>query len=248
MPCKCILRSLSSPGLIAIQQDINMTVNQVMKRLKSMRNPNAIAGMARYGIVAAKSYGISAVPLRSLAKEIGTDHELALKLFDSGILDARLLAALIDDPKLVTRSQMEYWVRHLENWADCDTCCGVLFDKTPYAYDKAFQWSRRRSEVAKRAGFSLMAALAVHDKAAPDEKLAEFLPVIQRESTDDRNLVKKAVNWSLRQIGKRSRYLNRLAIATGEEIQQLDSRAARWIASDALRELRGEKVQARLRR
>ncbi|MFH1892429.1 MAG: DNA alkylation repair protein [Candidatus Zixiibacteriota bacterium] len=224
-----------------------MKYTEVLKRLKSMANPDALEGMARYGITATKSNGVSAPKLRTLAKEIGKNHELALKLFGAGILDARLLAALIDDPKLVTRSQMESWVKQLENWGDCDCCCSVLFDKTPYAYDKAFQWSKRKAEVVKRAGFSLMAALAVHDKKAPDEKLAQFLPVIKRESIDERNLVKKGVNWALRQIGKRNKNLNRLAIEVGEEIRLIDSRSARWIASDALRELKSEQVQARLK-
>ncbi len=183
-----------------------------------------------------------------IAREIGHDHALALELWESGVLEARCVAALIDDPKLVTEEQMERWVRDFDNWAVCDNCCGRLFDKTPFAYRKALEWSCREEEYVKRAAFSLMAVLAVHDKQASDSKFLRLLPVIKRGSTDERNFVKKAVNWALRQIGKRNLSLNKAAIKTAQEIQGIDSRSARWIAADALRELRGEAVQERLRR
>ena len=163
-------------------------------------------------------------------------------------MDARLLATLIDDPDKVTPRQMERWAKDFDSWAVCDAACGCLFDRTAYAWRKAVQWTGRREEYVKRAGFVLMATLAVHDKKAPDERFEMFLPLTIQHATDERNFVKKAVNWALRQIGKRNTHLNKLAVQTAGDIRQIDSRAARWIASDALRELTSEKVQARLTR
>lgn len=203
--------------------------------------------MARFGITAENVLGISTPVLQRMAREIGRDHALALELWKSGVFEARCVAALIDDPRLVTEEQMEWWARDFDNWAVCDNCCGRLFDKTPWAYRQASKWSRREEEYVKRAAFSLMAALAVHDKQAGDAKFLKFLPPIQRESSDERNFVKKAVNWALRQIGKRNAVLNKAAIKTAQEIRKIDSPSARWIAADALRELRSDAVQNRLR-
>jgi 3-methyladenine DNA glycosylase AlkD len=219
---------------------------QILERLQSLANPQNVAGMRRYGISTHNALGISIYTLRLLAKEIGKDHALALELWDSGIHEARILACNIDDPKFVTEDQMERWAADFNSWDVCDQVCSSLFDQTPFAYSKAHQWSERQEEFVKRAGFVLMAALAVHDKKAPDERFEAFFPIILREATDGRNFVKKAVNWALRQIGKRNQRLNELAIQTGHEIQQIDSPAARWIAADALRELSSEKVQKRL--
>lgn len=224
-----------------------MKYREVIRRLKSLANPDNVAGMARYGINPVNTLGVSAVPLRQMAREIGKDHRLAAQLWASGIREARILAGLIDDPGLVTQEQMENWVAEIDSWDICDGTCSNLFDKTAFAYRKAVEWSRRREEFVKRAGFVLMAVLAVHDKKAPDKAFEKFLPIIQREAADDRNFVKKAVNWALRSIGKRNANLNKAAVATAEEIRQMDSRAARWIAADALRELTGEQVQQRLR-
>jgi 3-methyladenine DNA glycosylase AlkD len=161
--------------------------------------------MARFGIETSNALGISVSKLRKLAREIGPSHALAQELWESGIHEARGLAALIDEPKKVTEHQMERWVRAIDSWDICDGCCGNLFDKTPFAYRKAVEWSRREEEeYVKRAGFALMAWLAVHDKKASDAKFLRFLPIIRRESTDERNFVRKAVNWALRQTGKRS--------------------------------------------
>ncbi len=154
---------------------------------------------------------------------------------------------MIDGPELVTEAQAERWVRDFDNWATCDSCCLYLFAYVPFAWRKVFGWSRREREFEKRAAFSLVACLTVHDKAAPDERFLKFLPVIKREARDDRNFVRKAVNWALRQIGKRNRKLNRAAIRTAREIQKLGTPSARWIAADALRELTGAAVQRRLR-
>jgi 3-methyladenine DNA glycosylase AlkD len=223
--------------------------NAILKRLRSLANPRNVEGMARFGISTCKeALGIPTPMLQKIAREIGRDHALALELWKSGVFEARCVAALIDDPTLVTEEQMERWVMDFDNWAVCDNCCGRLFDKTSMAYPKALEWSRREEEYVKRAAFSLMAALAVHDKEARIAKFLKFLAPIQRESTDERNFVKKAVNWALRQIGKRNLALNKAAIKTALEIRKSDSPSARWIAADALRELRSEAVQKRLQK
>ena len=200
----------------------------------------------RFGINAGNAIGLTMPEQKRFAKRLGRDHELALLLWNTNIHEAKTIAALIDDPKQVTEAQMEKWVKDFDSWDICDGCCGYLFDKTPFAYEKAVEWSKRKEEYVKRAGFVLMASLAVHDKTAGDRRFEEFLPIIRREATDDRNFVKKAVNWALRQIGKRDRRLNRLALKTAMEIKKLDSRDARWIASDAIRELTSRAVLKRL--
>jgi 3-methyladenine DNA glycosylase AlkD len=223
-----------------------MKCEEVLERLSALANPENVAGMARYGINPQNTLGISVPTLRKLAKEIGRDHALAQELWASGVHEARSLAALIDDPRQVTEEQMERWVADFDSWDVCDGCCGDLFDKTPFAHRKAVEWAGRDEEFVKRAGFALMAWLAVHDKKAPDEAFLAFLPVIARESGDGRNFVKKAVNWALRGIGKRNAALNAMAIQTAQEIQSMGSRPGRWIASDALRELTSDKVRERL--
>ena len=231
---------------------VRMTVAEIVKKLESLGSPENVAGMQRYGIVTAKSFGITAPVLKQFAKELKKEakdrHALAHELWDTGIYDARAVAYFIDDPKRVTLDQMDRWVRDFDNWATVDGTCGHLFCRTPFAYEKAFEWAEAEAEFIKRAGFSLMAYLVVHDKKADDSKLAAFLPVIERHSDDDRNFVRKAVNWALRTIGKRNVELNRAAINTAERIKQLDSKSARWIASDALRELKSDKVLERLRK
>ncbi len=203
--------------------------------------------MGRYGINVENAYGVSIPALRKMAKEIGKNHDLALELWDTGVHEARLLAGFISDYKNITEKQMESWVSEFDSWDICDQVCSNLFDKTEFAYDKAVEWSARKEEFVKRAGFVLMAALSVHDKKAKDNVFIKFLPIIRRESTDERNFVKKAVNWALRQIGKRNSSLNKKAIKVGEEILKFDSKTAKWIARDALKELKSEKVQERLR-
>jgi 3-methyladenine DNA glycosylase AlkD len=225
-----------------------MQLEQVLKKLKSFSNPKAVAGMARFGINPENTYGISVPTLRKMAKEIGRNHLLAQQLWDSGIHEARILASMIDESEKVTAGQMENWVKDFDSWDVCDQCCGNLFDKTRFAYSKALQWSKRKEEFVKRAGFALMAWLAVHDKMAKDEAFLKFLPAIKSASTDERNFVTKAVNWALRQIGKRNRALNKAAIQAAKAIQQIDSRAAKWIAADALRELASAKVKTKRRK
>jgi 3-methyladenine DNA glycosylase AlkD len=227
-----------------------MTVAEILRKLESLGSPENVAGMKRYAIVAPSVFGISAPVLKQLARDIKKQahdrHVLAQQLWDTGNYEARVIAFLIDDPRRVTPEQMENWAADFDNWATVDGTCSYLFCRTPYAYAKAFEWADRDEEFVKRAAFSLIAYLTVHDKKAEDEKLAAFLPVIEAHSDDERNFVKKAVNWALRQIGKRSMYLNKLAIDTGERIKAQNSKPARWIASDALRELRSEAVLARI--
>jgi len=219
----------------------------LIKKLKSLSNPEAVAGMARFGINPKNTYGVSIPVLRKMAKQIGQNHLLAQRLWISGIHEARILAGMIDPPEEVTEKQMERWVRDFDSWDVCDQVCSNLFDRTKFAHKKAMDWSKRGEAFVKRAGFVLMAALAVHDKEAGDKEFLKFLPIIKREARDERNFVKKGVNWALRQIGKRNLPLNRMAIKTAKEIQGIDSRAAKWIASDAIRELTSEAVRKRLR-
>ncbi len=224
-----------------------VSVDDVMKRLESLSNPDGREGMARFGINTDKAFCISMPEIRKLAKDLNKDHGLALELWDTGYHEAQILAALIDDPRLVTESQMDKWTVAFDSWDVCDQCCMNLFDKTEYSYGKALAWSRDEREFVKRAGFTMMASLAVHDKKAPDTIFELFFPFILKESTDGRNFVKKAVNWALRQIGKRNVELNKKAIAVAKEMQKLDSKSARWIAADALRELESPAVQERLK-
>ena len=223
-----------------------MDVNEVVKELRSMESPSDREGQKRFGINVDNALGISVVALRKLARRIGKDHSLALKLWRTGIHEARILAAMVDDPVAVTERQMESWAKAFDSWDVVDGCCGELFDKTPFAYDKAVEWTRREEEFVKRAGFSMMATLAVHDKKARDLPFENFLKVIGEQCDDDRNFVRKAANWALRQIGKRNPRLNKLAIKRAKQIQSIDSRATRWIANDALRELQSEAVQKKL--
>jgi len=230
-------------------KDRLMDCEEILKQLKSLSNPDAIAGMARFGINPTNTYGVSIPVLRKMAKQIGKNHLLAQQLWtSSGIHDARILAGMIDIPEKVTETQLERWVKDFDSWDVCDQCCSNLFDKTKFAHKKAIEWSKRREEFVKRAGFVLMATLAVHDKEADHQKFLRFLPVIKREATDERNFVKKAVDWALRQIGKRNSALNKIAVQTAKEIQKIDSESTRWIASDALRELTSEAVRKKLDR
>jgi 3-methyladenine DNA glycosylase AlkD len=225
-----------------------MTCNQVLRTLESQADPAAVLGMARFGITAAKAFGWSTPALKKLAREIGKDHALAERLWSTGILEARYLAGLVAERQRVTERLMEDWVKDFDSWAVCDGTCLNLFRYTPFAYRKCGEWSARREEFVKRAAFALMACLAVSDKAASNQTFLRLLPVIKREAGDERNYVRKAVNWALRQIGKRNRQLNRAAIEVAQQVHELDSPGARWIASDALRELRSPAVQRRLKK
>ena len=229
----------------------------VMDELTGKASESSRAGMARYGINVAHAFGVSVPELRRMAKALGTDHDLALALWDTGNHEARLLAGMVDDPAAVTEAQMEEWAAGFD-WGDvCDQVTSNLFDRTPFAYDKVRAWSAAEDEWVKRAAFATAAALAVHDKAAPDERFLAILELVRREAGDGRNFVKKAVNWALRNIGKRNAALHTAAIdaaaailAAAEALAAADrrdpaARSARWVARDALRELRSDKVLRR---
>jgi 3-methyladenine DNA glycosylase AlkD len=234
-----------------------MQYDGILKKLKSLSRARALEGMAKYGITPEKTYGVSIPDLRKVAKEIGKDHELAQQLWELNIRETRILASMIDDPVLVTEKQMDNWVKEFDYWEICDQVCQNLFIYTKFAYQKAIGWSKKDEEFVKRAGFALfvkragfalMASLAFKDKKAKDEQFEKFFPIIKREATDNRNFVKKAVNWALRQIGKRNLDLNRKAIETAREIQKIDSKSAKWIAQDAIKELTSEAIQERLKK
>jgi 3-methyladenine DNA glycosylase AlkD len=220
----------------------------VVRTLDRLGDRSRLEGMARFGIDTTRAVGVTVAELRRLARDLGHDHELAAALWASGVHEGRLLASLVDEPAMVSEAQMEAWVAHLDSWDVCDGVCGNLFDRTPFALDKAVEWSTREPDFQKRAAFALMASAAVHRKDLPDAAFASLLPVIRAQAIDERNYVKKAVSWALRQIGKRSSGLNSQAVRTAERIERIDSPAARWVARDALRELRSDAVQARLRK
>jgi 3-methyladenine DNA glycosylase AlkD len=218
----------------------------ILAQLNAKADPTNLEGMARYGMTVEKRLGVSVPEMRRIAKAAGKDHAAALELWETGIAEARIVASLIAVPEKLTEEQMEGWVKDFDSWDVCDQVCMNLFDKSPLARRKIVEWSTREEEYVKRAAFALLAAVAAHDRRMTDDELIAFLPVIERGATDERNFVKKAVNWALRTIGKRDLTLNEAAIRAAKEIQRLDSRAARWIAADALRELQSEKIQRRL--
>jgi len=219
----------------------------VLCELKELADPKVREKMAYFGVQAPKAYGISAPVLHGLAKQIGKNHPLAQELWTTGIHEAKILAALIGESEKVSSAEMERWVRDFDSWDVVDTACCYLYAHAKPAWSKAAAWSRGRDEFVKRASFSLVAYLSYKDKTAPDARFLRFLRVIEREAHDERNFVKKAVNWALRNIGKRNVWLNREAIRAAERIRRQDSSAARWIAADALRELKSNAVQRRLR-
>jgi 3-methyladenine DNA glycosylase AlkD len=224
------------------------TSRKVLQDLRALADPKVRAKMEYFGVRVKKAHGISTPQLHRLARQIGKNHRLASQLWRSGIHEAKILAALIGEPSKVRPAQMDRWARDCYSWDEVDaTCCYLFVFATP-AWRKAIEWSSRKKEFVKRSAFSLMAYLAYRDKTSADAKFVRLLGIIRRESKDDRHFVKKAVNWALRNIGKRNIALNRAAIRTAKQIRALDSRAARWIAADALRELTGKAVQQKLRR
>ena len=217
-----------------------------MRELRALGRPDQLEGMARFGIVGEGRLGAAIPALRTLARKIGRNHSLAERLWETRIPDAMILAAFIGEPERLTSRQMDRWVKTLMSWDVCDQVCSNLFDRSPHAWRKIEAWTGRKEEFVKRAGFVLIASLAVHDREAADSRFIALLPLIRRGATDERNYVRKGVNWALRHIGKRNTRLHRAAIAEGERIARIDSRAARWIAADALRELRSAPVRSRL--
>lgn len=224
-----------------------MNSNQIISDLKKLKNLSNIEGMARFGIDPNSALGISIPHLRKTAREIGKNHKLALDLWNSGIHEVRILATMIDEPEKVTKSQMDKWVKDFNSWDLCDQCCNNLFGKTPFAIEKSFQWVEREEEFVRRAGFVLMAVLSVHNNEMNDEQFIAYFSIIERYSVDERNFVKKAVNWALRQIGKRNINLNKEATNVCNRLLESNTKSAKWIANDALRELTSEKVLGRLK-
>lgn len=231
------------------------SAEEILERLKGAANPDNVAGMARYGISSVNALGVSMPLLRGVAKELRPErkahpedaHALAGELWASGVHEARILAALVDVPALVTLQQAEEWASELDSWDVCDQLCSNLLDKVPFAADLPHRWSSAPEEFVKRAGFVVATQLAVHDKQAPDEMFLGFLELVEREATDDRTYVRKAVNWALRQIGKRNRDLHAAAVEVAGRLRDSGSKAARWVASDALRELNDPATVARIR-
>lgn len=240
--------SSSIPRKVSDRRTETWTCKHAIAELRRLGEKRNVDGMARFGIVAKNVCGVSKPKLDILARRVGKDHKLALELWDSGIHDARILAGMIDDAKLVTAVQMNRWVRDFDNWDVCDGTCCHLFAFAAPAWECAIAWTKRKPEFEKRAGFALLAYLAYRDKKAKDSSYKRILPILLREAHDDRNFVRKAVNWTLRNIGKRNLSLNRAAIRTAERMRKMESRSARWIAADALRELKSDVVRARLLR
>ncbi len=224
-----------------------LTYNDIIQKLKENADVSAISGMAKVGITPDRDYGVKIPVLRSIAKEAGYNSKLAKKLWKNDTRETRILACMIEDPKLITEEQMEVWVKEFDYWEICDQCCMNLFRKTQFAYQKCYDWTKREEEYVKRAGFAIMAFITAFDKNADEDELIKFLQIIKREANDERNMVKKAVNWALRQIGKRNLYLNEKVLKTAYEINVFESKSAKWIASDAIRELTSEVVQKRLK-
>jgi 3-methyladenine DNA glycosylase AlkD len=224
------------------------TVDEVMEQLQSKAKPGNVEGMARFAIVGDKRIGVSVPDMRKIAKETGKDHQLALDLWDTGVPEGMIVAGMIAEPDKLTEQQMESWVVEIDSWDVCDQVCMNLFENSPLAEEKIFDWSKREEEFVKRTAYALIACLAWHDKGASDEEFIKYFPVIKAGATDDRNFVKKAVNWALRNIGKRSLALNKSALEVAYQIREIDAKSARWIASDAIRELESEKIQERLKK
>jgi len=219
---------------------------EVLETLNSLAKPENLEGMARFGIAGDKRLGISMPELRKLGRSIGKDHEMALRLWATGIQEAMILAALLDDPLKVTEEQADSWVMDIHSWDVCDQLCMNLFDRTGFADKKIWEWSERGEEFVRRAAFAMIACIAWHDKKAPDAEMIKYFPVIKKGASDDRNYVKKAVSWALRNIGKRNLNLNQESIRLARKIKEEDLKAARWIASDVIRELESEAVKKRL--
>jgi 3-methyladenine DNA glycosylase AlkD len=223
-------------------------VADVLERLRALADPGALERAARYGIPVDRASGVSMPQLRALARELGVDHHLAVALWESGVHEARILASLVGDPAELDAAQMERWAGDFDAWDVCDQVCTNLFRRSALAYETAVEWVGRDEPLVKRAGLTLIAVQAVHDKRASDDRLAALVPLVAAAADDERPLVRKGASWALRQIGKRNRYLNTLVIDAAVELRACPGRGARWVGADALRELRGPRVQARLER
>jgi 3-methyladenine DNA glycosylase AlkD len=223
-------------------------LDTVLARLEKQGTQRTIADMARYGLEAKRAFGVPMKTLLAMQKQLGTDHELALALWDSGWYEARLLATLVGDAERLTRRQMNAWAAGFENWGDCDTACFKLFDRSPFAWEKAAQWAASPRELVRRGGFVLMACLALHDKAAADQRFLDLLPLLEQGARDERDLVKKGVSWAMRGIGRRNRALHGAALAVATRLAKSTEPPCRWVGSDVRRELSSAKVRAQVAR
>ena len=224
------------------------SLEKVLKRLREKANPANLKGMKRYGMTVERRLGVSVLAMREIAKNLGNNHALALELWDTGLAEGKILASMVDELDKLTEGQMDSWVVGFDSWDVCDQVCMNLFEKSPLAWKKIAEWSMREEVFVKRAAFALIASLAWHSKTAKDEDFVRVFPILKREAVDERNFVKKAVNWALRNVGKRNLNLNKAAVDLAKEIRRMDSKAAKWIGSDAVRELEGEAVQKKLRK
>ena len=213
------------------------TVQEVVAWLKRTGSPKAAAGLARYGLPTDNAYGIPVGTLRAQAKKIGTDHQLAMKVWKTGSLDAQILASFLGDPQQLTLAQMNAWCRDFDNWGTVDTACFALFDRSPLAWKVVAPWCKQKGEFQKRAGFVMMACLAAHDKTASDAAFLKFLPMIERGASDDRNFVKKGVSWALRHLGHRNAALHAATLKTATKLSKSEDATERWVGKDALRDL-----------
>ena len=223
------------------------TVTNVLKWLDNAGSPKAVAGLARYGLPTTNAYGISVGTLRAYAKQIGKDHQLAMKLWKSGSLEARILASFVADPEQLTLAEMNAWCRDFDNWGTTDTACFALFDRSPLAWKVVTPWVRQKGEFQKRAGFVMMACLAAHDKSAPDAAFMKFFPMIEKGASDERNFVKKGVSWALRHLGHRNAKLHRAAMKTATKLSKSDDATERWVGRDALRDITRPSVRTKVR-
>lgn len=240
--------ALITPGRFYDSIKPDMNAEDVIAQLKKHSNPKDREGMTRFGINPKFALGVRIPFLRNLAKKIGKNHKLAQDLWRTGIHEARILATMIDEPGKVSEKQMEQWVKGFDSWDLCDQCCMNLFSKLPMAWEKIIEWPKREEEFVRRAGFALMACLAWYDKKTKDDDFIRFFPIIKNYSIDERNFVRKSVNWALRQIGKKNLNLNKKAIKVAEEIKKINSKSAQWIANDAIRELTDNKIKKRLKK
>lgn len=236
-------RATSARGESSSPRAASRDVEALLDRLRRASTQHDRDNLARFGITAPRAFGVSMANLKPIAKSIGRDHALAAALWETGWYEARMLATLVDEPALVTPAQMDRWSNDFDNWGICDTACFALFDRTPHAFAKVAEWKDRRDEHPKRAAFALLASLALHDKKSGDEPFLACLPFVERAAVDERNFVKKGVNWALRAVGRRNPRLNAAASAVARRLAASDSASARWVGKDALREF--EKVAAR---
>jgi 3-methyladenine DNA glycosylase AlkD len=232
------VRRPAQPDWPAYSSEVSRAaVKEIIQEMRSLADPASLEGKARFGITTTTALGLSVPQLRSIAARTGKNQALAEQLWGAGIHEARILAAMVGEPHVISSLTMDRWSADFDSWDLCDACCCDLFDRTPHAWTKIAKWSAHNREFVRRAGFATLAAIAVHDKELADQPFLDALPLIEKYAFDDRNFVRKAVNWALRNIGKRNARLGEAAIACAERVRAQNSRAARWIAADALREL-----------